>query len=477
MNWHINHWAIVVAIAWLICIVMIPVVLRRQFTPGASIAWIGIIFLHPYIGVLLYFLVGENRLGRQRDAHHRELVARYRPGRPAVPSTTPATSDKPDDDWEPVALQAAKVGRLPVVGGNAIEFFTDSVKLVDRLIADIDAAKSTVHLLYFILAPDETGRRVANALTAAVARGVTCRLLVDAFASRIILRKGGLADELRGKGVKVAAALPTSLLRRRDLRNHRKLAIIDGSVAFAGSQNMINADYDGKCGGPWHDLTGRFTGPIVAQFSAVFAEDWAFETPEVLDLPPNSNHTTDASPARMQLVPTGPVLASESYRRVLLGAIQAARRRLIITTPYFVPDDPTLVALVMAADRGVDVTLILPRVSDQFYTAFAGRAHYAKLMEAGVKIFLFRPGLVHSKTTTVDETLALFGSANLDVRSFNLNFELSILAYDQDVTDRLRQIQLAYLNDSVQVNLEQWRARPAIKRYTDSAVSLLSPLL
>jgi cardiolipin synthase len=190
-------------------------------------------------------------------------------------------------------------------------------------------------------------------------------------------------------------------------------------------------------------------------------------TPDMRDLPGS----------RMQVVPTGPVSAAESYRRVLLGAIQSASRRLVISTPYFVPDDPTLVSLMMAADRGVEVTLILPETPDQFMSAAAGRAHYAKLLDAGVSIHLYRPGLIHSKTTTVDETLALFGSANLDVRSFNLNFELSVLVYDADVTGRLRKIQMDYLHDSRKLDLPTWSARPAIKRYADSAVSLLSPLL
>ena len=179
----------------------------------------------------------------------------------------------------------------------------------------------------------------------------------------------------------------------------------------------------------------------------------------------------------MQVVPTGPVAAERSYRRVLLGAIQSASRRIVITTPYFVPDDPAKVAIFMAADRGVDVKLILPQTPDHLFTAAAGRSHYANLLEAGVSIHLYQPGLIHSKTTTVDDKISLFGSANLDVRSFNLNFELSVLLYGSEVTERLHGIQMDYLKQSLPLDLKSWSARSAMADYGDCAVALLSPLL
>jgi cardiolipin synthase len=171
------------------------------------------------------------------------------------------------------------------------------------------------------------------------------------------------------------------------------------------------------------------------------------------------------------------VSPEESYRRVLLGAIQLATERLILTTPYFCPDDPTMVSLLMAADRGVDISLILPEHPDHFFTASAGRAHYAALLHAGAKIFLYRPGLSHAKLTTVDNTLGIIGSANLDIRSFHLNFELSTLLYGPEVVDRLRAVQLNYISDSRQLDARQWTSRPIVKQYADAAVSLVSPLL
>jgi cardiolipin synthase len=381
-----------------------------------------------------------------------------------------------------MVLQAQKISLLPVVGGSAVEFLNDTQAFIGRLVADIDAATAQVHLLYYIFMPDATGERVARALESAAGRGVECRVLVDAVAGRrFFFHWSGLSRRLIKAGVHVTSALPADPIQRRlprmDLRNHRKLAIIDRRIAYAGSHNLINADYGGRRGAPWCDVTGRFTGPVVAEFAAIFAEDWAFESGQLLDVPRAHDIPCVAGGTPMQVVPTGPTAQGESFRRVFLAAVQSARSRLILTTPYFVPDEPTLVALMMAADRGVEVSLLLPNTPDHFFTAAAGRAHFSKLLAAGVAIYLYRPGLIHAKTTTVDDAFALFGSANLDVRSFNLNFELSALLYGSEVTQRLRGIQMAYLADSCRLDADEWAKRPTLKRYADSAISLLSPLL
>jgi cardiolipin synthase len=330
--------------------------------------------------------------------------------------------------------------------------------------------------------PDETGRRVATAVERAARRGVTCRIIADAVASRSFFHHTcGVLAKLRSAGVQVTAALPVALIQRQlprmDLRNHRKLAVIDGKIGYAGSHNLVNPDYGGRHGGPWVDVTGRFTGPVVSELAIVFAEDWGFETGQILEV----STAGDAAPldqgTPMQVVPTGPTSPDENFRRVFLAAIQSARTRVMMTTPYFVPDEPTLVSLTMAADRGAEVDLLLPQTPDHFFTAAAGRAHFSRLMAAGVKIHLYRPGLLHTKSTTVDDTFAIFGSANLDVRSFNLNFELTTLLYGSEVTGRLRKIQESYLADSVLLDSDAWARRPVVRQYAESAISLLSPLL
>jgi cardiolipin synthase len=251
--------------------------------------------------------------------------------------------------------------------------------------------------------------------------------------------------------------------------------VIDDAVAFAGSHNVIDPSYGGRRGNPWIDLSARLTGPVACELAAIFCEDWAFETGEMLSPCHPPENASGGIP--MQVVPTGPISPGETYRRLLLGAIQCARSRLTLTTPYFVPDDPTVVDLLMAADQGVQVKLILPLHGDNRLIAAVARAQFERLMEAGIEIYQYGPGLIHAKTTTVDDAFCLFGSANLDVRSFNLNFELSILMYGAEVTEQVRAIQSAYLKDSKKVDLTEWKKRSALRRYTDGAVSLVSPLL
>jgi len=475
LSWFLVYFTI----GWLIRVSMVPTVLRRQLAPGATWAWLGVVFLHPYIGGFLYIMIGETRLSPRRAELHRSIVAQFR-----SPGTTSGSSGSVaglDATYLPMVRQAEKISGMPIRAGNALEFFQTSPQFVDRLVADIDAAKTRVHLLYYILCADETGNRVADALTRAAGRGVGCRVLADAVASRWLFRPGGMASRLTDKGVQVAAALPVASLRqglpRMDLRNHRKLAVIDGALAYVGSHNLINPDYGGSRVGPWVDLTARLTGPVVAELESVFCEDWAFESGEMLERLYPQGPPPIAEGVPMQVVPTGPSPSDETYRRLLLAAIQSARSQLILTTPYFVPDEPALVSLMMAADRGVDVKLLLPQHPDHLFTAAAGRAHFTRLMDAGVKIYLYKPGLLHTKSATVDNAFALFGSANLDVRSFNLNFELSVLIYDRAVTGQLRDIQSNYLKDSVPLSPKEWSRRSVIKVYTDGAVSLLSPLL
>lgn len=473
-------------VGWGIRIVMMTVILRRQFAPGASVAWLGIIFLHPYIGLVLYLLVGESRLGRRRTERHLEIISRFRDPARHPDRTRHQTNPESDPNYQPMILQAQKISDLPVLAGNDVEFIPDATAYFDRLIATIAAAQDHVHLLYYIFGIDRTAARIADAIAAAAQRGVRCRVLADGMASRTFFHRHGLAPQLLAAGVEVIPALPVAPIRRRmarmDMRNHRKLAIIDGKIAFAGSHNLISPDYDGRRGNPWVDITARFSGPIVGELAAVFAEDWAFETGREIDIPypdapaPDTTGRSEHDVAA-QAVPTGPSAPETTYRRLLLAAIQSARRELILTTPYFIPDEPALLSLMMAVDRGADVKLIVPQKSDLYFTAAAGRASYLTLLRAGVKIYCYQPGLIHAKTITVDDAFAVFGSANLDIRSMSLNFELSILLYGQRVTDRLRAIQMDYINKSLPLDLAQWQRRPVIREYSDRAVALLSPLL
>lgn len=474
-------WLVLLSILeWAIRILMVPVILRRRFAPVTALAWLTLIFFLPELGLLVYLLVGVSYLGRQRARWHRAVVGGAR--RPERMAEMRSFSARPEvlPAQENMIIQAERISGNPIVGGNFVEMLDDADALVQRLVADIDAATDHVHMLFYIFWPDQNGTLVAEALKRAAQRGVHCRLLADAAGSRPLFRNH-MVTELRDAGVEVQAALPVAPWRRKlariDLRNHRKIALVDGRVAYTGSHNVVVEDYGHKRAGKWIDLSGRFTGPVVAQLQMVFLDDWAFETGHRLE------HASLFPPLRptgkvaAQVVPTGPNHEAETFRRVLVAALNAAHRKIIITTPYLVPDEPTTLALAMAADRGVEVVVVVPERSDHPLVEAAGRWYYEQLLEAGVQIFRYCDGMLHAKTITVDDAFALLGSANIDIRSFYLNFELSVLLYGQEITGHLRFAQQRYLSRCSQISLDEWRQRPVHRQYLESAAALLSPLL
>jgi cardiolipin synthase len=482
---HVLHhlwehaWLYYYVFSWLLFFGMMLLILHRRLTTAESLAWLAIVYVRPEIGAVCWVLFGDRRLGRVRVRLHRQVITSmwtltWRDAQKAF-----ITRPKVDPAAMPLVLQAERATGMPLVGGNGVDLMPDNQTMVRRLIEDIDRAEKHVHLLYYIFEPDMTGRKVADALLRAANRGVACRLLADAVGSRPFF-KSDLARVLTQGGVRVVAMLPVDIFRRGlarvDLRNHRKLAIIDGTAAYTGSQNIVNDDYGTGRAGCWIDLSGRFTGPVVTQLQTVFTEDWAFETDEVLGGPDILPIQKVAGDVVAQAVPTGPSHETEGFHRVLLSAINVAAKRIIITSPYLVPDEPTMLALAMAADRGVDISLVAPRRSDHLMVSAVGRSFYRSLMESGVKIFHYRAGLLHAKTITVDDTFALIGSANLDIRSFYLCFEINVLLYGPEITRRLRDVQTCYLADSLQIDLEIWKRRPFYKTYLENAAGLLAPL-
>lgn len=369
---------------------------------------------------------------------------------------------------------------MSTVAGCGVEFIGNGHDFNSRLVEDIHQARHHVHLLFYIYAPDETGRRVAQAMIDASKRGVACRLLAD-YAGSLAFFRSDLPAKMIEAGVKVVAALPVRPIRRRlariDLRNHRKIVVIDGSVGYTGSQNIVNEDYGHKRAGAWVDLMARFEGPIVTQMQGVFVQDWAFETDEVLVEEAYFRTLGSRGNIMAQCVPTGPNHHSENFRDILLAAINISRSKVIMTSPYIVLDEPSLAALSMAARRGVEVNIVLPYKCDHPLVSLAGRAYYQDLLDSGVKIHFYKKGMLHAKTITVDDNLALLCTSNLDIRSFFLNFEVNVVMYGQQITHEMRFAQMGYMNDSELLTAERWQSRATHLKYLESAAALFSPLL
>lgn len=455
------------------------VLLRRPRYKSSTLSWVVIIIAWPYFGALGYLAFGEVRLGRRRRRHYKEIQDRVR--RASAESWQAVPYPDLGSIYRPIATLAESVAETVPREGNLAELMGDSEEVIARLVQDIDASEEHCHLLFYIFLSDETGQEVANALKRAAGRGVTCRLLVDGVGSRAFLGTE-LFDELRAAGVQVIEALPANLIRamfaRLDLRNHRKLAIMDGRVGYTGSQNVANAGYMSRAkAAPFVDTMIRVTGPVIRDLQEIFVVDWFLDTEEGLEdlLSVPLDPVSGGIP--IQVMATGPGSVNEAMVQIILSGMLMAREEIIMTTPYFIPDEATFSALITAARRGIETILVVPAHSDRPLVHVAGHSYFQELLDAGVQIHQFTEGTLHSKTMTVDRSLALVSTANLDRRSFELNFEVSTLVYDSDFASQLRLLQKGYLDDSKAIDAHAWRRRGRAHRIVESLAGTLSPLM
>ncbi len=496
-----------------VALLLVPVVLARRKEPPSTVAWILALIFLPGVGATLFLLFGRDRLRIpaqwKRDADM-ALAGRRRAALDALapsPSADPVSGPgrvraageaalarvAPPLDRELFRVGAALAGVEPTAG-NAVELLVDGEAAYAAIGAAIDAATRTVHAEYYLIRSDATADWLRDRLVAAAARGVDVKLLVDGYGSFWLRRRWLRA--LRRAGVKVAVFLPARLIffQPMNLRNHRKIVVVDGEIGFTGGIN-VGDEYRGRLG-PWRDTHLRLEGPSAARLESVFEQDWHFATGEHLphlddpgpDDPapppsPGEEPGGAAPPARgaiVTVVRSGPDLEGgerEAIHRVFFSAITLARARVYITTPYFLPDRSIVVALQTAALRGVDVRLLFPGRSNHKVVWLAGRSFYEDLLEAGVAIYEYGPGMIHAKTMVVDGGVALVGSANMDMRSFRLNFEVHTVIRDHGTARRLEGCFEADIAVSRRIDLDGFRRRPAALKVLEGAARLLSPLM
>lgn len=472
-------------IDWMIRIGLSLRVVMRRKPVGTSLSWIGVILLLPIAGAVLYVMFGGTRVGRLRSERFEKI-------RPVIESHLQRLSDHAQIDAAQMpASQRALIHHtinrygFPLLGGNHLELLPNAEAAFNRLIEDICDAKESVHLEFYIWWPGGRVDQVIEALVQAQQRGVTCRVLADAVGSKTFLRSKD-CRKLRAGAVEVVEVLPVGIwrmaFRRQDLRNHRKIAVFDGKVGYTGSMNMADPKiFKQEAGvGRWWDAMVRVTGPAAETLGLVFLSDFDVETDEVFgdfETRGGLRRVAPAGQVATQLLPSGPGFAREAIRETLLTAIYGAEKELVLTTPYFVPDEPLLEALVTAARRGVDVTLIVPEQIDSVLARLASRSQYADLLEAGIRVMQFSSGLLHTKTLVADRSTALIGTVNLDMRSLWLNFEVTLVVYDVGFAQELHALQERYAKESVALDEAQWCARPMHTQFVENAARLLGPLL
>ncbi|MDI2098891.1 cardiolipin synthase [Ruicaihuangia caeni] len=460
------------------------IVVPRNRKPQTATAWLLAIFLLPYIGILLYLFIGSTKLPKKRR-QRQQAINQY------ILETTDGIefvrTEPPWPDWlGPIVEMNRTLGAMPMVGGNRAELFSGYEESLQAMTDAVNSAERYVHAEFYIMNLDKTSAPFFDALQAARERGVTVRVLLDHIASWRYPGYRRTIKRLKRSGVQWQLMLPVQPLRgkyqRPDLRNHRKLLVIDGDLAFTGSQNIIDASYNKRSnkrrGLQWKDLMVRFEGPIVAGIDALFVTDWYSETDELLIRETESARAVESAvPMDCQVVPSGPGFDGENNLRLFNSLLYSAQERIIITSPYFVPDDSMLYAITSAAQRGLDVQLFASEIGDQPMVYHAQRSYYEELLRSGVRIFLYQaPTVLHSKHFTIDDEVAVVGSSNMDMRSFTLNLEISVMVRSDQFVKQLRQIEDDYRSRSTEVLLDDWLRRPFRTQVLDNVARLTAGL-
>lgn len=470
--------------------VMARAITRADRTPASRVAWVAAIALLPMAGLIAYLFLGETSIGRGRARRLRDTLERM----PKPPGASPAPDIAPR--FLPLFQLAASINDLPALTGNRITLLgdpdappdrptLDSDAAIDALVTDIAQARESVHLSFYIWLDDGNGGKVADALCAAARRGVKCRAMVDALGSRAFVHSPRWR-QLREAGVHMLATLDDIprlghlAVGRLDLRNHRKIVVIDNRIAYCGSQNCADPAFRVAAKfAPWIDILLRCEGPIVRQAQYIFLSAWIAETGESLDALPSALPAPEifAPGITAQMFGTGPTSRGNAMSDMFVAAIYAARDELIITTPYFVPDEAIMRALCAAPRRGVRTTLVVPKRNNSFLVASACRSCYDDLLASGVAVFEYPLGLLHTKSLTIDGEVALVGSANIDRRSLQLNFENNLLVADAATTRAIRLRQQAYLSVSAPVCIGTVRGWPFHQRLLQDAIGMMAPVL
>lgn len=460
--------------------VLVRVLLRPHREPASRLAWIIVVIAVPLLGIIGYFMLGETRISGRRREHGRDVDATL-PRPPGDPRCLEALGGGAHE--APFTL-ARSINRLDPTCANSGRLAADSNAAIDEMVADIDAAQQHVHLCTYIWLDDHNGLKVKEACIRAAARGVAVRLLADALGSHRLIRSSHWR-EMRDKGCDARVALPVgnplwTLIRGRvDLRNHRKLMVVDNRIAWCGSQNVADPEFRIKPRfAPWVDIMIRWQGPVAQHCQYLFASDWIAEGgDDISGLLAAQSAPPPQGAILTQVVGTGPTSSFDAMPACFAELIHSAREELVVTTPYFVPDEQLLFALTSAGRRGVRTVLIVPRRCDSRIVAGTCQSYYEDLIKAGIEVYEFRPGLLHSKTIVVDRRIALVGSANLDRRSFELNFENNVLFADRALAGDVRKRQDDYLAQSDRVTPEQVAGFGIAKRLWQNLLATMSPVL
>lgn len=469
---------------WLIIVTIILRVVVKRKPTSYVVAWLLMIYLLPVIGIFLYLLLGEARIGQTRVKRAHEM-------RPVVEMFVHKLCAYPNIFTQyvspvarPLFQLCKKQTKLDAINGNHIELIPTPDDIFDHLIKDVNNATSNIEMVFYIWNKGGRADELEDALVMAAQRGVKCRLMLDSAGSRKFLRKND-CKRMRESGIEVIEVLKVNLLRfmfrRLDLRQHRKVAIIDNYISYTGSMNIVDPRFfkQDENVGEWIDIMVRMTGPITTLMAAIYASDWELETGTRLYLPAVTDFADPPEEGKhiMQLLPSGPGYMESMLHQALLTAIYSAQQQIIFTTPYFVPSDDLLHAICTAAQRGVEVIIIMPKKNDSLMVKWASRAFFTELLNSEVKLYQFNDNLLHTKSVLIDQQLSLVGTVNLDMRSLWLNFEITTVIDDTEFAGNLDHLLQSYLANSDEISLTEWEKRPFWQHIIERLFYFFAPLL
>ncbi len=468
--------------------------MRNRRDPVASMLWILVTWSLPLIGILLYLTFGINRVAaktwKKETANRRldnERTAREAAELPLNywRSIREAVTHQPHNPVAAVidATISRQITDSPLLAGNRLDLLITGDEAFPAMLDAIEAATDHIHIQSFIIGHDDFGRRLLNLLADKARAGVTVRVLYDRFGSSLAVL-GGLFRRYRHiENLHLAGWTMANPLKRQfqlNLRNHRKLLIIDGHTAFTGGINLHIENTTRDTTPPIRDYHVILRGPVVSELQYTFLRDWYYITDEDPDRLLCARHFPPLQregDTPVRIVNGGPATELDEIHDALFACLVSAQKQIIAVTPYFVPTTDIIRALRHAALRGVDTRIILPEKNNHLYAGWAGRAYYEELLEAGVRVYERRPPFMHAKGLIIDDAVAVIGTANLDVRSLQLNYETNLMIYDPVFIGRLKAVMHEDLALSSELDLALWRNRPLSRRMRENACSILTPIL
>lgn len=480
----------VIAIIWSTVIVLLTilglllvgtVIFLENRNPEKTVAWLVVLAVFPLVGFVFYLLFGRN--ARKRKLFHHKYIDEQKL-RSVVHHQRGILAG--EQRFGNVVDQKRRLIKLllhtamaPITQNNRVTVLTDGDEKFAALLSAIRGARHHVHLQYYIFKDDEIGRETRDLLIQKAEEGVQVRVLIDGLGSRTTPE--AFWEKMRQAGVELAIFFPVRfpfLTSRLNFRNHRKTVVVDGRTAFIGGMN-IGDEYLSRTQkfGFWRDTHLKLEGACVHYLQQIFLNDWYFITERRVDGAPFYPEHDAVGEQLAQVVACGPDSDWESIRQVFFTALATAERKIYIETPYFVPDEDIIMALKTAALSGLDVRLIVQGIAEYKLTYWASRSYFDDLLKAGVKVYKYQKGIMHAKVLLVDDIVGSVGSANFDIRSFQLNFEVSALLYDRGFVQRLEQDFWRDVEDSIEVRRESYMKRPLFDRLKESGARLLSPLL